>query len=646
MFRFHDFYRIPLRAVLGAVVAVSVAQAQGTATQTIEFLPISDRPVTSAPFQVVAVASSNLPVTLTVQGPAMLDTRRLLTLTAPGQVTLTAVQPGNTQYAAASATLSFNVKPSPSTLTWQPQAIVYGMPLSAAGLNATATAAPLVDPAADIATVTSQIGSSQIAPGAPIPYPQTSPVFRYEGWTMEAATNPQSNHGYIPTGSLGPTYRVAFSCDCLQFEYVVQSRASSYRLWVDGAYTSLDETIPVDDFPKVNFVRVQFPDKRLRQIKLTIGGAPPFFGVITAGGDTISAPQVPLGERVIVFGDSWTGPTILQAALPPAQDGLSGSGYPEFLGQYFNWDYWDSGVGGEGFTRPGTDPFGRDFPQRVLNDVCPNAPAAVVLLGGVNDGSATEANAQAGMQATLANLQACLPGIPLYMYGPQFVFPAIDQAFAAVVPQFNFVHYVNMGEQQWIYGPSNATATGNAYLYFNGHPTPLGHNFLAEKIAVDLVNSYPWLLPAPYPLMTPAPLPGDVSYSTAPSTLLPAGANAITAYFQPEDSINYAASSVESTVTVSKANSAMSLALGEDYYGPKITVTVYPQIAGTPTGTILVSKAGELPLATIPLADGTAAFYTTGLPPHTVLNFAYSGDQNFNPTAGATITPPVTPLNP
>ena len=61
--------------------------AQGTAPQSISFLPVADRPVNSAPFQVVALASSYLPVSISVSGPATLN-GRVLTLTGPGSVTI------------------------------------------------------------------------------------------------------------------------------------------------------------------------------------------------------------------------------------------------------------------------------------------------------------------------------------------------------------------------------------------------------------------------------------------------------------------------------------------------------------------------------------------------------------------------------
>ncbi|HEY0786684.1 MAG TPA: Ig-like domain repeat protein [Acidobacteriaceae bacterium] len=621
---------------------LAAAHAQGTLAQTIHFLPVPDRPVTSAPFRVVALASSNLPVTLSATGPAMLDDRRLLTLTGVGQVTLTATQPGNTQYAPApAATLTFNITQALTTLAWQPAGLTYGMPLSAAGLNATATAVPLVSAAADAATTSSQLNNSQINPGAPLSYSATATgaPFRYEGATLVPSTDSRSQGAVVPVGvepPAGLVYRVAFTCDCQQFEYVVQSRSSTYWLWVDGAYTSTDFTNISSNYPDINFVRVQFPDKRPRQIKVAIGGSAPFFGVMTVGSDTVSAPQVPIGPRVIIFGDSWTGPTIVQPAIPPAQDGTSGAGYPQVLGEYFNWDWWDTGIGGEGFTEVGTDVNGATFQQRVLTDVCPNAPASIVIMGGVNDNPSTTSQMESALTTTFNHLASCLPDVPIYLYGPQMPSTNIEPAFAAVVPSFSNIHYADMGGQNWIYGDFTSAAVGNAYLYFYGHPTPLGHNYLAEKIADDLLTAFPSLAPTPYAVLAAAPAQGSVSYSAAASTLLPAGSNQVTATFTPSDAVHYAASSLQAAIAVARATTHTALKATTPGGVPTLAITITPQLAGTPTGSVTVSE-GSTTLSTLPLSAGAATYAASTLSAgtHTLL-ISYPGDANFLSSSATT----------
>jgi chitodextrinase len=71
------------------------------ASQTIAFATISNRTLGEAPFLLAPTASSGLPVTLVVtSGPAVI-LGRTVTLTGAGSVTITASQPGDGNYSAA-----------------------------------------------------------------------------------------------------------------------------------------------------------------------------------------------------------------------------------------------------------------------------------------------------------------------------------------------------------------------------------------------------------------------------------------------------------------------------------------------------------------------------------------------------------------
>ncbi len=81
--------------------------------QTIAFDAIVDKRASDAPFALSAVASSGLPVTITVvSGPAVADGNALTLTGIAGTVSVTAAQAGNAVYAAApSITRSFTVAP-------------------------------------------------------------------------------------------------------------------------------------------------------------------------------------------------------------------------------------------------------------------------------------------------------------------------------------------------------------------------------------------------------------------------------------------------------------------------------------------------------------------------------------------------------
>ncbi len=84
--------------------------------QTVSFRPTGPRTFGDAPFNVIATASSGLPVTLTIEsGPATL-LGGAIKVTGVGNVTVRATQAGNDIYPAASATDTFPVNPAAATI--------------------------------------------------------------------------------------------------------------------------------------------------------------------------------------------------------------------------------------------------------------------------------------------------------------------------------------------------------------------------------------------------------------------------------------------------------------------------------------------------------------------------------------------------
>lgn len=615
----------------------SIPFSQSTQSQTINLFPIADQNFGVAPFQVVAIASSGLPVTLSVSGPATFN-GRLLTITGVGAVTISAHQDGNNDYAPADAQETFNAKPGVSAIQWDlqsnPASIVYGTPLDGSLFDATATIVPVANPSADAAITDWQLNNSQITGNSTITVPATSPVFRYEGGPVQVSTFPNDHGGVIPDPTIvrSHLYRVAFTCDCQQFEFAIQTRTGTYRVWVDGAWITTDEVEQENDYPKTGFYRVQFPDKRPRQIKVAISDDTPFLGVVVSGTDTVSAPQTPIGPRAIIFGDSWSSPKIVAPALPPVQPGLLGSGHGQILGEYFNWEWLEDGLGGTGFINPG--PYGITFDQRVQTDICDRNLDLVIVMGGINDNGDSEADVEQAVTQFLSDVESCAPNAKIIFIGPQLATPGVSDGIHAAVANFNNVIYDDPGAQNWFYGSSTDQTTGNAYLYYNVHPTPLGHDYWAEKEIEFILNQLPSMAPQTFPLFDPVPATGTLSYSAAEGTILPAGTQQLTVTFTPQDSTNYATVTQSATITVEKASSTTSLSsnTSSTTTGSAITLTatVSPQIGGVPTGTITFLDNGNA-IGTSPLnQSASASFSTTSLTAGThAFTATYSGDSNF-----------------
>ncbi len=127
-------------SVDGVSKSASFSESATGIPQTITFGALPGVTYGAGPITLSATASSGLPVSYTVTGPAMIASS-VLGINGAGQVTVTASQPGDTSYAAATAvSQSFTVSPATPTVTWAtPTAITYGTVLGAAQLNAAAS---------------------------------------------------------------------------------------------------------------------------------------------------------------------------------------------------------------------------------------------------------------------------------------------------------------------------------------------------------------------------------------------------------------------------------------------------------------------------------------------------------------------------
>jgi hypothetical protein len=124
---------------------ISEANYQGSANatleiakinQTVSIIPIADRAFSSTKFNVTATATSGLTaITYTAAGSCTIATKTV-TLTGVGTCSITATQAGNTNYNAASSTLTFTITQGSQTITF---AALANRPLSGTPFTITAT---------------------------------------------------------------------------------------------------------------------------------------------------------------------------------------------------------------------------------------------------------------------------------------------------------------------------------------------------------------------------------------------------------------------------------------------------------------------------------------------------------------------------
>jgi hypothetical protein len=104
-----------------------VLTVSGGAYQTITFSALLNQTYGTAPLTLAATASSGLPVSYTVNGPATIS-GSILTVTGAGLVTVTASQAGNADYAAATpVSQSFTVAKAVLTATAASLSRIYGV---------------------------------------------------------------------------------------------------------------------------------------------------------------------------------------------------------------------------------------------------------------------------------------------------------------------------------------------------------------------------------------------------------------------------------------------------------------------------------------------------------------------------------------
>jgi lysophospholipase L1-like esterase len=332
----------------------------------------------------------------------------------------------------------------------------------------------------------------------------SSPPFRFS--RAEAGlwgTTYPINLFYVSCGITGSSaflpYVAEFETDAQELEILTLGAAAQYRLRVNGQYVGLEAAQGPPADGSFYWLDLAFPDRQRRAIALE-SFVMPFGGLAIGPQDQLYRPRAPLGPRCIVLGDSYT-------------EGLLC--YAQRLAGLLGWEVWSSGVGGTGYINPG--PTGRvKFRDRVESDVIAHYPDLVIVAGGLNDGGYPSSELYSEALALYDTILTNLPSAKLVVVGPwwpsgiaaDYILAARDTLEeAASERNLDFidpivatnVQQINVG---WITGAGNVAnpaGDGNADQYISAdgvHPTDLGHQYLAVKMAerlgnITLTNSTP-----------------------------------------------------------------------------------------------------------------------------------------------------------
>ena len=205
-------------------------------TQTITF-PAIPTSVTYgvSPITLSATASSNLAVVYTVSGPATIA-NSILTITGAGTVVVTATQPGNATYGAATPvaqTITVAKAPTQTALTVNPTSAAHG-----ASVTLTATVSSILQPNGPTQTVTFYSGGVSLGSS---PVNSSTGVATYSSTTLAAGVDSITAQYSGDTNYLGST-SAAQSVTIISPNFTFTLPASSFTV-VSGQSVNTEVTL-------------------------------------------------------------------------------------------------------------------------------------------------------------------------------------------------------------------------------------------------------------------------------------------------------------------------------------------------------------------------------------------------------------------
>lgn len=253
---------------------------------------------------------------------------------------------------------------------------------------------------------------------------ETESVFAYGGGSPAAAgaVFPDTqfyriyNLTFTDASRSGLGGSVTFDADCTELEVRVKGNGlnSQFRIVVDNQYSSYSPQAPSDG--NVYHVKVTFPSKQLRTIRIESSKDLFFGGIALDATGTANATSNPSAYKLIILGDSFTEGT--------GADNTQSSYGAQIAHSMAIKDVSLSGFGGTGWIRtfdPGFGSVRDDIEGRIDTDCYDNEPNLIIIAAGLNDEdeASMATNLPIAVSNTLSAIQSNLGSTAItYVVGP------------------------------------------------------------------------------------------------------------------------------------------------------------------------------------------------------------------------------------
>lgn len=284
----------------------------------------------------------------------------------------------------------------------------------------------------------------------------------------------------------------------LEFQIVGANARGTYRLYINGQRETLRARTSPGSDSGIYLVSVTFAAAGVYRVGLELSHNLQIVGVNIGPTDTLLPTVKRRAARLYAVTDSFGDGSTTGSALTALDT------YPSTLAAMLGiQDLYLNGVGGTGWLNAGSQ---STYGPRITADIAAwtgDAPDIVLLQGTVNDGAAAAANSTnlvTAVQASITAVRAAWPHALLVVTGnirPSAPLGGNDLTVnTAMISAASTAAdlFIDASAEGWFSGLGHVgatTGTGNADVMDSSdatHPTQLGADYIASRIARDILN--------------------------------------------------------------------------------------------------------------------------------------------------------------